>query len=302
MNGMVSYNVPHFFGEDLVPWGMLIVIHFFLSGMAAGTFVTSAAASYLDGERYKKIASAGAYLTLLAIMVDVPILILDLDRPLRFITLLYRGSITAPLTWGVWFLMGLGLFSLLNIALHRGMEAVKSYKKVILIVGSICAVGVSAYTAVALNIATDARPLWSNGAVIPVFIVASLIAGIAAISLVVSLSGAREGLFPLNRANAVLLLFQLLLVAFLIITASTSSQLGREAAGEILSGGLSIVFWAGLVAIGLVIPVIVFWSDLIAKVTEPRAGMTALISAMVLVGVFVLRYIIVYGGQIIPLT
>jgi len=302
MNGMVSYNVPHFFGEGLVPWGMLIVIHFFLSGMAAGSFIASAAASYLDDEKYKKIASVGAYLALLSIMVDVPVLILDLDRPFRFITLLFRGSITAPLTWGVWFLMGLGLFSLLNIGLQRGIEAVKSYKKLILIVGLICAVGVSAYTAVALNIATDARPLWSNGAVIPVFMIASLIAGIAAISLVVSLSGAREGLSSLNRVNAVLLLFQLLLVGFLILTASTSSQLGREAAGEILSGGLSLVFWAGLVVIGLVVPVIVFWSNLLAKVAEPRAGMTALISAMVLVGVFVLRYIIVYGGQIITLT
>jgi len=302
MNGMVSYNVPHFFGEGLVPWGMLIVIHFFLSGMAAGSFIASAAASYLDDEKYKKIASVGAYLALLSIMVDVPVLILDLDRPFRFITLLFRGSITAPLTWGVWFLMGLGLFSLLNIGLQRGIEAVKSYKKLILIVGLICAVGVSAYTAVALNIATDARPLWSNGAVIPVFMIASLIAGIAAISLVVSLSGAREGLSSLNRVNAVLLLFQLLLVGFLILTASTSSQLGREATGEILSGGLSVVFWAGLVVIGLVIPVFVFWSNLLAKVTEPRAGVTALISAMVLVGVFALRYIIVYGGQIIPLT
>ena len=302
MNGIVSYNVPHFFGEDLVPWGILIVIHFFLSGMAAGSFIASAAASYLDEEKYKKIASAGAYLALFSIMVDVPVLILDLDRPLRFITLLYRGSITAPLTWGVWFLIGLGLFSLLNIALQRGMGVVKGLKTPILAIGSVCAIGVSAYTAIALNIATNARPFWSNGAVIPVFMVASLITGIAAISLVVSFSGARKGLSSLNTANAVLLLFQLLLVAFLLLSASTSSQLGREAAGEILSGGLSPVFWVGLVIIGLVIPVIASWSNLLAKVAEPKAGTTAIISAMVLVGVFALRYIIVYGGQIIPLT
>ncbi len=302
MNGMVSYNVPHFFGEDLVPWGMLIVIHFFLSGMAAGSFITSAAASYLDEEKYKKIASAGAYLALFSIMVDVPVLILDLDRPLRFITLMYRGSITAPLTWGVWFLMGLGLFSLFNIALHRGMGQAKDYKNLILLAGSVCAVGVSAYTAVALNIATDARPIWSNGMVIPVFMVASLITGIAAVSLVVSISGVRKGLSSLNTANALLLLFQILMVGFLLLTASTSSALGREAAGMILSGALSPIFWVGLVIIGLLIPVIVSWKILLAKVAEPGAGITALISAMVLVGVFVLRYIIVYGGQVIPLT
>lgn len=302
MNGMVSYNVPHFFGEGLVPWGMLIVIHFFLSGMAAGSFITSAAASYLDEEKYKKIASAGAYLALFSIMIDVPILLLDLDRPLRFITLMYRGSITAPLTWGVWFLTGLGLFSLFNIALHRGMGPVKDYKNLILLVGSVCAIGVSAYTAIALNIATNARPIWSNGMVIPVFMVASLITGIAAVSLVVSLSGVRKGLSSLNTANALLLLFQLLMVGFLLLTASTSSALGREAAGAILSGALSPVFWVGLVIIGLLIPVIVSWKILLAKVAEPGAGTTALISAMVLVGVFVLRYIIVYGGQVIPLT
>jgi polysulfide reductase chain C len=302
MNSVVSYNVPHFFGEDLVPWGILIVIHFFLSGMAAGSFFTSAAASYLDEEKYKKIASAGAYLALFSIMVDVPVLILDLDRPFRFITLLYRGSITAPLTWGVWFLMGLGLFSLFNIALLRGMGSAKGFKNLILIIGSLFAIGVSAYTAVALNIATNARPIWSNGMVIPVFMVASLITGIAAVSLVVSLSGVRKGLTSLNTANAVLLLFQLLMVGFLLLSASTSSALSREAAGAILTGALSPVFWIGLVVIGLVIPVVVSWSNLLAKVAEPRAGTTALISAMVLVGVFALRYIIVYGGQIIPLT
>ena len=50
MNAIVTYNVPHM----VEPWGMLIVVHFFLSGLAGGSFITSAAASLFNEERYKK--------------------------------------------------------------------------------------------------------------------------------------------------------------------------------------------------------------------------------------------------------
>jgi len=304
MNGMVTYNVPHFFGEGaLIPWGMLIVVHFFLSGLAAGSFLTSAAASFLDEEKYKKVAVTGAYLAVLPILLDVPVLIFDLDRPMRFFTLLFRASLTAPLTWGVWFLIGLGLFSLLNIGFLKGVASAKGAKTLILLVGSIFALGVSAYTAVALNIATNARPLWSNGLVIPIFMVASLTAGISAVTLVLSVSGdGREELSCLNTSNAVLLLSQFLMVAFLLMTELTGASISREAAGVILEGSMAPVFWVGLVIIGLAIPIAALWAGMIAKRPVSGTGVLAIISVMVLVGVFALRYIIVYGGQILPLT
>lgn len=303
MNGVVSYNVPHFFGEGaLIPWGMLIVLHFFLSGLAGGSFLISAAATHFGDERHGKIASVGAYLALIPIIIDVPVLILDLDRPMRFITLLFRGSITAPLTWGVWFLIGLGVFSLLNILLQKGIAGAKSAKGLILALGSICAIGVMVYTAIALNIATNARPLWSDGIIIPIFMAASITSGIAAITFVISVSGGSPGLKTLNTANAVLLPMQLLMVTSLVLTASTANPLSREAAGMLLKGGLAFMFWGGLVVIGLVIPILALWSDVLSRKSEPGAGTAALISLMVLVGVFALRYIIVYGGQIIPLT
>jgi molybdopterin-containing oxidoreductase family membrane subunit len=112
MNAIVTYNVPHM----VEPWGMLIVVHFFLSGLAGGSFITSAAASFFNEERYKKTAIVASYLALLAILIDVPILIADLDRPERFFTLLFRGADSSA-DMGTWFLIGLSLFSLLNIML-----------------------------------------------------------------------------------------------------------------------------------------------------------------------------------------
>ncbi|MBM2837610.1 MAG: polysulfide reductase NrfD [Deltaproteobacteria bacterium] len=300
MNAIVTYNVPHM----VEPWGMLIVVHFFLSGLAGGSFITSAAASFFNEERYKKTAIVASYLALLAILIDVPILIADLDRPERFFTLLFRGSMTAPLTWGTWFLIGLGLFSVLNIMLKMGNPAVKGSKGIILGLGSVFALGVCTYTAVALNIATDARPLWSNGILIPIFIAASGITAIATTSLIISLGGeGKEELSCLSSTNAGLLILQLIMVISLILTTLTGTPMSRQAATVITSGDMAMLFWGGLIVVGLLIPIFLLWSSFIAK-KEGRIspGIAALASVLVLIGVFALRYIIVSGGQMLPLT
>lgn len=300
MNAVVTYNVPHM----VEPWGMLIVVHFFLSGLAGGSFITSAIASYFDETKYKRTASIAAYLALLALAVDVPILIIDLDRPERFFTLLFRGSMTAPLTWGVFFLVGLGIFSVLNILIKMGNEALKGSKGLILGIGSILALGVCTYTAVALNIATDARPIWSNGIVIPIFIAASGITAIAATSLIISLGGeGKEELSCLSSTNAVLLILQLIMVISLILTTFTGTPMSRQAAMIITSGNMAMLFWGGLIVVGMLMPIFLLWSGSIAKRDAPiNPGTAALASVLILVGVFVLRYVIVLGGQILPLT
>lgn len=300
MNSIVIYNVPHM----VEPWGMLIVVHFFLSGLAGGSFITSAAASFFNEERYKKTAIVASYLALLAILIDVPILIADLDRPERFFTLLFRGSMTAPLTWGTWFLIGLSLFSLLNIMLKMGNQAVKGSKGIILGLGSVLALGVCTYTAVALNIATDARPIWSNGILIPIFIAASGITAIATTSLIISLGGeGKEELSCLGSTNAVLLILQLIMVISLILTTFTGTPMSRQAATVITSGDMAMLFWGGLIVAGLLIPIFLLWSSSMAK-KEGRIspGIAVLASVLVLIGVFALRYIIVSGGQMLPLT
>ncbi len=304
MDGTVIYNAPHFFGgRAAIPWDIFIVLHFFLSGLAAGAFITSAAASMIDRENFKKAAAIGAYLAFAAIAIDVPVLIFDIGRPLRFYTLLFRGSVTAPLTWGTWLMVFLGGFSILNIALNTGMESLKPYRTYILVFGAICAVGVSAYTAVALNIATNARPIWSNGMVIPIFMTASGIGGVAAVTFFCALSGADAKVIArLNSANAVLLAAQLVMAGLLVLTAYSSSQISREAAREIAAGRLSPAFWLFFVIIGLIVPIIFFWRGIFVKDAEPGKKAAAVMSVMAIVGVFAIRYVIVYAGQIIPLT
>lgn len=301
MDTIVTYNVPHM----VVPWGILIVIHFFLSGLAGGSYLASAIATYIGGERYRRTANIGAYMALLAIVVDVPVLIMDLDRPERFFTLLFRWSATAPLTWGVWFLVGLGLFSIFNILLQRGNNAAGNARSFILCIGSIIAIGVCTYTAVAVNIATDARPIWSNGIVIPIFLAASGITAISVISLLIAYGGeGRDELHCLSSANAVLLALQLIMVISLVITASVGTAMSREAAGIILKGDLAILFWVGIVIAGLLVPIFLLWANTFAAGKEGRInpGVAVLASLLILIGIFSLRYIIVYGGQIQPLT
>jgi len=305
MDAVISYNVPHLFGEGgVMPWGFLIVLHFFLSGLSAGAFLTSAAASAIDGVKYRKMATVGAYMSFLALLADIPLLILDLDRPLRFINMLFHFNVTAPLSWGVLFITGLFIFSLLNILIMSGNEAVAKMKSAILCIGSILAIGVSAYTAIALNIATNARPIWANGIVIPLFIVASIITGTAAVSLVLALTGdEKPSLSCLGSTNAVLVLAQLIMVVSLLISISTSSPISQELAHIMLKGDMALLVWGGLLFIGLVSPMFILWMTTMSKKEGSiGSGTSALVSVMILTGVFILRYLIVYGGQILPLT
>jgi formate-dependent nitrite reductase membrane component NrfD len=61
------------------------------------------------------------------------------------------------------------------------------------------------------------------------------------------------------------------------------------------SGSFGIPFWVGLVGVGLVIPLA------LSVAVRPRAGqaglLTALASALILIGGFALRYVIVFVGQ-----
>lgn len=305
MDAIISYNVPHLFGEGgAMPWGFLIVVHFFLSGLAAGAFLTSAAASSIDGTKYKKMSLVGAYLALLALVVDVPVLILDLDRPMRFINTLFYFNPTAPVSWGVLLISGLFLFSFLNLLLQSGKGALMKAKAPILCIGSILAVGVSLYTAIALNIATNARPIWSNGIIIPIFVVASIMTGAAAVSLIIALfSEDKEGLSCLGSTNAILVFAQFIMVVSLLISISTSSPISQELAHILLKGEMSMLVWVGLLLVGLVIPMFILWMNMMSKKEGgPNSGVVALVSIMILAGVFILRYVIVYGGQILPLT
>ena len=63
---------------------------------------------------------------------------------------------------------------------------------------------------------------------------------------------------------------------------------------QLLAGSDSLLFWLGAVGVGLVIPLALQFGGVIRKANP---GLAALVSVLVLVGGFVVKYVIIAAGQ-----
>lgn len=176
------------------------------------------------------------------------------------------------------------------------------------------AVGV--YTGILLNTMV-ARPLW-NTSVLPVlFLVSGLSAAAAALHLAAKVFGTRpapqgmvSGAFAalgqplgpqppaphtaesLQRADIGLLAFELVLIFLLLIGLVTSSSSHGAAVGLLFTGKYALMFWVGVVALGIVVPLALQLLELSHRIRH-----TVVPAVLVLAGGFALRWVLVNAGQ-----
>ncbi len=167
--------------------------------------------------------------------------------------------------------------SALSLSADEGRAALR---RKISLVGIVFGFFLASYTGVLLS--ATALPFWSDARLMgALFLVSGASTGMAAISLLLFLSGdsSGEGFKKLKRADRFAILFEIvLLAAFLILLGS--------AAAPLTSGHMAPLFWGGLVVLGLVIPLAL---DLLGGLRVPAV----VPAVLVLVGGFILRYVIV---------
>jgi formate-dependent nitrite reductase membrane component NrfD len=263
-------------------WHLLIVWYFFLGGIAGGAYFTAAIADNFGGPRDRNVVRTGYILSLLMIGVCGMLLILDLGTPSRFLYMLGTFKFWDPMSIGAWMLGVFGVFAFLSSALSlSAREDRAALRRKISLVGIIFGFFLASYTGVLLS--ASAQPFWSDARLMgALFLASGASTGMAAISLLLHLSGdsAGEGFKKVKRADRFAIVFEMVvLVLFLVLLGS--------AAAPITSGHLAPLFWGGLVVLGLLIPLVL---DLIGS--KVRA-MGAVAAALVLIGGFILRYVIV---------
>lgn len=197
------------------------------------------------------------------------------------------------------------------LAAHRGVLGALGWANVL--VGS--ALGI--YTGILLNTMV-ARPLWNSGILGPLFLVSGLSAGAALIHLSTALlprRGPPKGWFSealaalwqplggeappkattseLTRADQAFLAIELVLIALLLINLLTSSASHVAAAGLLFSGTYALLFWGGVVALGIVVPLLLQWLELGHRIPHTVAP-----AVLVLAGGFALRWVMVSAGQV----
>ena len=177
-----------------------------------------------------------------------------------------------------------------------------------------------AYTGVLLS--AGSPPLWSSSFLLPALFVASAVAtGIAVLNLAGALGLgeiSRELMAKFCKAGAVVCTVEILALGGLLLLMSggaSSIVYAAEASGApcptcetfllasvhaintLISGPLSFAFWAGVVLVGLVLPLAVEFGMILRGVEKPAREVTVVLGLMVLAGGLILRAVIVFGGQ-----
>jgi formate-dependent nitrite reductase membrane component NrfD len=268
-------------------WEMLIVWYFFVGGIAGGAYFTAAIADWFGGPRDRQVARVGYLLSLPLVAICGVLLILDLGVPLRFLNMLGTFKFWNPMSIGSWAVGVFGLFAFASSVLtFAPSEAAIALRRKIGLVGIIFGFFLASYTGVLLS--ATALPLWTEARLMgALFLASGASTGMAAISLILFLTGAStgEGWGKVKRADRISMIFELVLLALFLALLGSAAQ-------PLVSGDFALLFWGGLVVIGLLIP-------LGLEYVGHGARATAAVSAvLVLVGGFVLRYVMVMSVQV----
>lgn len=301
-------------------WPLLIDLYFFLGGIAGGAFVIATIAHLMGGKKNREVVKIGYYVALLALIPAPILLIVDLGMPSRFLHMMMveKPALTigmdainlgpvhlkplSPMNMGAWALLGLsgfGVLAALSVFLEdmkpgRDLSALRTTAGVI---GGFFAFFLAAYPGVLLG--ATARPLFQNGKFLgALFLAVGATTGAAAIALILSFLGqdVSGSLGRLRRITIPALLLQGATLALFVLAVGMSGGEGAaQALALLVSGPYSLTFWLGAVVVGLVAPLVLEVSGR----QQVKPGLVAVSAILILVGGFLVKYVIIAAGQVI---
>jgi len=312
--------------EGLV-WGLPVVFYLFLAGMGAGTLVVSSSVLLRGGGGprgiHVDIARYGAFLAPVPVMVGCGLLIFELGsfhtgHWFKWINL-YKVINLSPMSIGTWLLTFFIFISLayaytfVRNAPYLGENRL-SLRRLLAWVSVPLGIGVAVYTGVLLG-AMPSRPFWNSPILALLFLMSALSTGVAIILLTRALLHPRKADseqqlrfhasgYILTSSDILLIGIELVVIFLFIMFAYLTVGDVRYAIATILPGGsLASYFWFGVVAIGLLIPALIELYFVIPRLLYHREyaaprGVEIVVPLAVLVGGFMLRYVIVIAGQV----
>ena len=271
-------KVPH--------WEMMIVWYFFLGGVAGGAYFTAAIADNFGSATDRAVARAGYLLSLPLALACGLLLIADLGVPTRFLHMITDFKFWDPMSIGAWAVGLFGAFSFVSSVLSlSGSEASLALRRKISLVGIFFGFFLASYTGVLLS--NSAMPFWRDARLMgALFLASGASTGIAAITLVLFVSGAAagEGWGKLKHADRYSMVLELVLLLALVVLLGAAGK-------PLTSGHFATLFWGGLIGVGLVLPLVLDF------VGSRARAVGALAAALVLIGGFVLRYVVLMSVQ-----
>ena len=294
-----AYNAQH-----KIPWHWPVPAYLVTKGIGSGIFMLLALIFGLNVADFNRpLAIAGSFLSLLFIGLTTLLLVIDLDRPERFYTILTRPQWKSWLARGAFVLIGFsavaGLWFLVEGAASLGLlsdPVAATLRPLFLIVGFILAIGAAIYTGFLFGQA-EGRDLWQS-ALLPVhLVVQALMVGAGTLLLL--------GLFvpmPLGMASVLAWTFGAALVVdlFVILLGEFgmphASEVAARAAHEVRQGKYRRHFWGGSIALGHLLPLLL----LLVGAPGGLLWLSAIAALVAIAGLYIYEYAFVMAPQEIP--
>lgn len=314
----------------VLTWKWELVIYLWIAGIAGGAYFSAFMIDRITQGKYPQLPKIATFLGVPLVLLGSLLLVVDLGEQLRAWHLFTRVRLGSPMSMGSWILLLYALLGVVMIALWwsksfepgeirltviSGLASVirpaASLVPVLAWIELVLAVLLVAYTGVLLS-ATN-QPLWGGVLLLPALFVASAVStGLALLVLVIRTGfggivdmlfggeGKRlpgETLHIMGITSLILGIIELVvLIGYLGWVAFMSTPAGAAAVGILLTGPMSVMFWGGVVLVGLLIPLILEFAS--AKGREAVIGSMLASAALVILGGLFLRAVVLLGGQL----
>lgn len=287
-------------------WHWPIPLYLFLGGLAAGIMFFAALYTILGKE--KELPSAvrkAMFIPPFALVIGLLALLYDLTHVFYSWQLYTTIRLESPMSWGAWTLLVITPLSFIwaanNITdlfpnwdwkfdwlkkLFAWWDKNIVWFSWLIIVLSVI---LGIYTGILLS-AFNARPLWNNAILGPLFLTSGLSTGAAAIMLV-SKDHKERAFF--SRIDILLISIELFFIIHLFMGFLSGPQVQLESAQLFFGGAYTLPFWVFVVFLGLVFPGILEFLELRGYKIS-----TTIPAILIILGGLIFRFIMVDAGQI----
>lgn len=316
----LDYPVP-FHTPNLV-WDYTIAIYLFLLGISSGAVQLAIAykrSNKLENLSQNWIIRSGVILGSVPTLIGLTLLIFHLTRPWTFWKLMFNYQFNSVMSMGVMLfqiymlflvIWGVVIFkkeieTLINrfipklqfvMKLIGIAERITSPVEVILF---ILAAVLGAYTGFLLS-ALISYPMLNNPVLPALFLASGTSSGIAATFLIILIAGKLKGdsheSHFIHKFEVPIMVTELGLIVCFFVGLHFGGGQKTVALHNALSGFWGVVFWVGVLIIGILIPLIanMFVNDRL----KYNRNFIILVSIFDLIGVFCLRFFVLYAGQL----
>jgi len=291
---------------NLEIWHFPIALYLFLGGLAAGILFFAALFTALD--RDKQVPAVVKYAMIIvpvALSIGLMALFYDLTHKLYFWQLYTTIRLESPMSWGAWVLLIITPLSFLWVFsyfseifpkrklpfpfLEKLETNLAENRKTMALIILPLAIILGIYTGILLS-AFNARPLWNNSILGPLFLTSGMSTGAAAI-LLLSKTHFEKTLF--TKIDLGLIIIELALIVHMIMGMYAGSAVQLEALDVLIGGDYTVLFFGFVIILGLLIPALLETIEIFGYKVP-----VIIPSILVLLGGLIFRVIMVEAGQI----